>query len=76
MTNNIYAYTMPTPKNTPALEFIQNLQNLLEANQELNDAILEPLKYSFLFKSVSMLKSIEVKDEVLTIRLEDCITQI
>jgi hypothetical protein len=71
MTNNIYAYTIPIPKNAPALEFIQNLQNLLEANQELNDAILEPLK----FKSVSMLKSIEVKDEILTIRLKDCITQ-
>ena len=65
MTNNIYAYTIPTPKNTPALEFIQNL---LEANQELNDAILEPLK----FKSVSILKSIEVKDEILTVRLEYC----
>jgi hypothetical protein len=71
MTNNIYAYTIPTPKNTPALEFIQNLQNLLEANQEINDAILEPLKC----KSLAMLKSIEVKDEVLTIGLEDCIRQ-
>jgi len=61
-----YHYQMKAPKNIPATEFITNLQNLLKANQEIDDAILEP----FGFKSANILKSIEVKDSNLMIGLE------
>lgn len=61
-----YYYSMKAPKNIPATEFITNLQNLLKANQEFDDAILNSCNC----KSVNILKSIEIKDGNLIIGLE------
>jgi hypothetical protein len=61
-----YYYQMKAPKNIPATEFITNLQNLLEANQEFDDAILN----SYNYKSVNMLSSIEVKNGNLIVGLK------
>lgn len=61
-----YYYKMKAPKNIPATEFIKNLQNLIEANQEFDDAILNSSNY----KSVNILKSLEVEDGNLIVGLE------
>ena len=64
--DNTYYYSIKAPKNIPATEFITNLQNLLKANQEIDDAILNSCNC----KGVNILKSLEVKDGNLIIGLE------
>ena len=66
MEDTTYYYSIKAPKNIPATEFIKNLQNLLKANHEFDDAILNSCNY----KGINLLKSLEVKDGNLIIGLE------
>lgn len=72
MNDNKYCFEMKAPKNVPVKDFINNLEALLKADNELNNAIINPLGY----QSTNLLDKIEIKDGNLTITLEPQITKL